>query len=1351
MKIEMNQFFRKVCALIVTVAMTVGIVQGSMLAHAAEATAGKNMVPDLLTSVTLQKLKDGSYQEATEFNAKDSFKMIMHFRIPANTFGEKDTLEMYYQLPKSLTVQKEETGHVVDDQGNIFGEFTISEDGLITVTFNENFKINNTYTGKLNFLGKVSDTAGQDGDETINFGTKDSKITIHKNDKGHNTPDDDKNKSDSSITKKGTLSSDHKSVTYKVTVTTVNGTGDKVKLDDTIKQINNLTVSYDRSSFKIIKKDAHGQSTEVKFADSQLDIENDHKPNFTLKDLDALNAGESYELTYKMNLKEKEDNDGEELLVNGIKDKHSSTEIPISVSKKMSRKEGEVKGDKIRWIVYVNENERDLSSYVLNDKLPAGYHLTEKIKVEDETSGGEVKDLESNSNAGDQSIKIDFSKVSNDRKNHKFKITYWTNTKEPDVIGKTMTIENTAESTDDKGHNYNAHAKVDYQPYHLNKNLSKQTVKGDNLISNWDVDLKLSGHVFDYFIYKDTIQNGIKNNTDDLGPDSHYTTAKKLYDEISKSILLKQDINGESGRNVQWKTNYYQVGNDYEWTLSCSDKNGDPIANTNQTAHVKSFTLLIKPRNNKVKPTEFKLAYTTIGDISNMADKEKRSFYNNGELANYFVDGHEKSIVVPHQEKESSYTKEKAIEKLASFTGVRLSYQESLEGNLDDLKTSDHNKIIYYRIILDVKDTTTGDLTIKDVMPQGLSYKSGSLKAHFYYSDDNLQDENWNDHQYKFSSGKYKPKIKISDGEQGKTNMEITILDGYEKSGVQEQRIAIDYCAIVKDNDFWNNMKNSTKIYSNTAYLNSVWSTQKTTINRDVNVIGKSVKQLSDETGKKSTNVLAYNVPINPSGKDLNDSGDTLTLADQLTVPSGVSAYLDLNSVKIYSYDWSKDNKIGTEIDHSLYSFTFDEKTHKMTLEIPDEMGLVLAYNYNIDPGNISSPIISNRVDLGGLYHAHKDNSFKVESASASIGRRVLNINKVDAKDYSKFLPGAIFTISKRVGDDWQSKDYTTNEKGQINIDTLIPKALYKVEEKQAPDGYTINKNAYYVMAIGEDDNASLSDTYEQSLYDQLDQRTKELVGGKQNITFVGNQATTLLVADTPTNITIDKSWVDQNGKPTNPGAQNIHVNLYRTKKILPSVKVNFTIRHTDNAGWIQYKSLSIEKGTSIKVRVESEYDKGTILDAKGNDLGKSNTIGPFNEDTDFTIYTTSYGLAYDYKEPQLQPDYKSGIIAPGYQSGITLSSENNWSVKINDLPAMDDEGNDYVYYVKEDNVDGYSASYRNNGIGTGTIHVINTKDQTKTQLPSTGGNGAGLFYVLGCVLLMVSMMYVIIKKKVIK
>ena len=211
-----------------------------------------------------------------------------------------------------------------------------------------------------------------------------------------------------------------------------------------------------------------------------------------------------------------------------------------------------------------------------------------------------------------------------------------------------------------------------------------------------------------------------------------------------------------------------------------------------------------------------------------------------------------------------------------------------------------------------------------------------------------------------------------------------------------------------------------------------------------------------------------------------------------------------------------------------------------------------------------------------------------------------------------------------------------------------------------------------------------------------------------------------------------------------------MHLNLYRAKKIVSSVKVNIKIVHSST--WTEDKTFDIDEGTSLTIRVGNQYDTATIKDNQGVDHGRNYEVGPFTKDTNLTISSGSSSLAYDYTKPQPRPDYNHKEIVPKYEKGITLSSANNWQQTIKDLPATDEQGHDYLYFVSEDEnaAAGYSPTYRNNGIASGTIHVINTKEKSET-LPSTGGLGTGAFYAFGAFLLLLGVIAMIILKKVVK
>lgn len=67
-------------------------------------------------------------------------------------------------------------------------------------------------------------------------------------------------------------------------------------------------------------------------------------------------------------------------------------------------------------------------------------------------------------------------------------------------------------------------------------------------------------------------------------------------------------------------------------------------------------------------------------------------------------------------------------------------------------------------------------------------------------------------------------------------------------------------------------------------------------------------------------------------------------------------------------------------------------------------------------------------------------------------------------------------------------------------------------------------------------------------------------------------------------------------------------------------------------------------------------------------------------------------------------------VTDPGVENPVTLNEGNHWYKKWDNLPAKDDQGRIYYYYVKEEPIDGYSTSYTGNGVLNGAININNVR-----------------------------------------
>lgn len=209
------------------------------------ATATGNTIDfgQYITKAVVKKIVNGEWKEATEFNNGDQIKTDIEYDIPAGILST-DNRVISYQLPDGVLPQGDLNG-VVYSKGSAVGTYTISSTGLIEITFNEDFVDSGSrIDGDVGFSGTVS-SDNTKVDKDIIFGGKGGTITIKKEEE---TPET----GDINITKEGTLSADKKTIEYKVTVSTVNGTKKTVTVKDYLK---NATYKKD-----VVIKDKDGKA-----------------------------------------------------------------------------------------------------------------------------------------------------------------------------------------------------------------------------------------------------------------------------------------------------------------------------------------------------------------------------------------------------------------------------------------------------------------------------------------------------------------------------------------------------------------------------------------------------------------------------------------------------------------------------------------------------------------------------------------------------------------------------------------------------------------------------------------------------------------------------------------------------------------------------------------------------------------------------------------------------------------------------------------------------------------------------------------------------------------------------------
>lgn len=1296
-----------------------------------------------ITSLDIKTKQNGqwvAYDGSKPLPNGSNVTATLNFNIPMGSLTGKGS-KVTYQFPDGFKIDKEQKGDFSVDEKNgsskAIGTYTISTDGKVEITLNENFDPKIAYKDSYLSVSGTLENSSSSSEKTLKFPGVSTTIPIQKADNG----DTDHY---IKVEKDGTVADDKKSVSYTVKVTTTKGTPDTVNLDDTLTYVTNATGSYDKGSFKIVKEDASGHKTELSTSKYQPTISTNsgNQATFKIAGLPKLDKGESYEITYSVKIDPKDGTTGEESIGNSVhaksKDKEDWGGNSKTISNRLIHKWGNYNNGQIDWTIYVNEAQADISHYKLTDSLPDNASLLDDIKLVD-TSTGEKYDISSlivKGKKGDKEINIDFSKLPDKYKKDIFKITY--TTKAPKASDRSVDVKNSVDFHDST-HHYSDSTSVTVPSarYGIEKKFdSEEAISGNSEEKryNWHSTFKLSGKELDTLYYTDSIQKATSTNEHDSTPkeqneESHYGVASELYEELTDPD--KQELLVEEGSQV---TKKYVLGEDYKVELWFFDKDNKQIDKTDSKTPVKYFQLRVVPKDGKtIKPTKFVIHYSTHANIGKVNPGETWTYKNVGDFSSF-----NNEQIAERGSDSHSYKKESKLVKKASLTGEAGSYQGANQ-------TADFDKTdgtIYYRILLTIPKGSTGKIDVTDILPKGMTYKDGSLKAAFYGNDywTYFKQDWWDGSEHTYDlAGDQKPNVSTTKQADGTTKLNVVLPDGYHSSD-SSHTIQLTYKASVKDDETWQDMNNTKKSYTNTVSWNGYTDQLTTTETREVSVLKKKGVQIKDSYGNP-TNVVGYQVDINPQGLDLNPDGDTVVLNDQLSLrEKGMDAYLDLQKTKLYKYDPKAENHIGDEIDHSLYSLKYDSDTHQIKLELPDKIACVLVYQYSIDTDNYISPTVSNKASLAGQYSSNESTQLTDSSSSAHTTEQKISVYKVDSDDYTKNLSGAEFSLEKLDGSSWQkvaAKDVNfdgklvTDKNGKLDFTNLFNNTVYRLKESNAPSGYSLNSNYYYLVWLNGEETSS-------EIYNGLSDTVKNEIGEQSNIHFFKTAGGAIYVPDDYSQLTVTKHWINSDGTVAKPGAASVKVDLYRLTKKLNAVKVKVKVVDVDNQTKLE-KEYSIAKGSPFAVDwgqwgMESKGFDWINVNGISQTFAKTDTsftLSAVNSDTTIQIKTKGWSNTPDVKcqdpQPMIDQSTKKKVDT------VILDASNNWQKTWDNLPHEDENGNTYYYYVEEESVPGYKTSYRNNdGVKYGQIDVINQEKNEFYHLPQSGGRGLYAFLVLG-------------------
>lgn len=1046
-----------------------------------------------------------------------------------------------YQLPKGLPMPDVVMGNIVDesdkdkaDNAKAVGSFTVDTDGKVTLTFTDEKFIGTDEKGGLPFTGtfKAAVTASADNFEdekeikfkddcilTIKKKTADIKIS-----KGSGSP---------LITnrKDGTFVNN-----YEVTVGTTNGTKDPVILTDTLNTNRNGENRSDYlkggkylvDSFKLYKVDASGTKTEIDVPAHELKTDGNGNPQVVLAPLPALEAGEKYIWNYDV---QRDYADFDNMpngvaIINNTAKAEAGRNVKDAADAwytcKTSRieKKGEYdpKTGRIQWTITVKVPHSFLGSYLLQgckitDDLPDGVKIVGDVKVGNDTISAE------NFLQNGYTIPAEYGET-------ELKITFETTTP---IGGGSVT--NTAQILTKSNHTFEASDTVNIGKgdWSLSKSIA---TRGET--PTWNLLATNKAGEAEFTLWD--VLDDAENDQGETKEDTHYAIAKELDDAIKANLTLTMHDNT--------RLTYAQAGNTIEMTYY-ADRDGTTQVNAGDSStRVRSFSIHVKAGDDQNPVRSI--------SVTGIPTHEERDDVPTGEVWTYkntiHIDG-----VSGNDSAEDTYRSYKQFEKgvAAKSSGDETGYLTGSNSfELSDLSGNN----LHYQLVLQTSADDRDEITVTDTLPENVGFKVDNVKIALDEGD--------------FVKIKDK-KVDWATAEYDETTRRLTIkISNYNKSGREEHRIRIQYKVSVSDDPSWKNPSVGKLTYTNTATWGELTETTTTTVTRDVEQVKKTGWQDPGNDRK-----LHYQVVINPAHEDLS-AGQTraekIELWDNISTTNGAIATGDVNSVKLYFYDYDETVGVttGKEVPRNMYRILEADKNGWLHMEIPNMAAMILVYDCNVKDGSAAASYqVSNTVTLSnGSKSSDSGITYQVKAdATATTAQFVLR--KKDS--YSGVsLKGAEFTIfqydtvSGRFVP-WTGNGtgtLTTDENGQASLavldsetaSCLKPDVLYKLVETKAPTDYQLDATPHYLLfrknASAENEQQAFANATGVAEGTTILTVNDETVDLNRNVQ-VGSDAgtTTAEYSNVYSKLTVSKLWLDADTRqPVEPAVDSIHIKVWQ-------------------------------------------------------------------------------------------------------------------------------------------------------------------------------------------------------------
>ena len=1179
-----------------------------------------------ITSVTVAKEQNGQWVPGTTFTVGDKVQVVIAYSIPADIVTKENKV-IYYQLPQGIGLTEKETGDVtIGDQ--VVGTYTITISGLITITFQDNFADGRAFEGSIQFQGTV-DASGEGEEDTIIFGGEGGTITV----------EPDAGDTDLSITKSGTYDSANEKIHYTVTVSSEQGSDGPITVNDKFLS-GGATCD---NNILITGPDGPVENAEITYQNA--------KPHFTISELPALEAGESYRITYTatVNLENTGTEDGSLTVRNRVEAQDQTNTVyaisDVLVSEARIEKMGVYNPStrEVVWTVYLyNPRGYDLEGKTLRDTMTWTYG--EKT-LEQVITSATLTPYTGETPGESETIKLPYTFPEDSTQS--YILTYTTSLPEDAAVGADLSVTNTAWLDNWKAE-YNIDGTVPGKTG-LVKTFTGQG-DGDAVESylNWSSIITfpqgtLEAGTLDSIRYVDIIQDAV-NEGWQLQAGTHYTTPELLQQLVAApvegytqldaleygtdytiQVVTAADFQTTLGKTYYNATGVGYVYNEVEFDQLFSgftfdgetyqfhwrdlqEVDGDtPIA-----MFAVTFTQSALDKLNAVG--QISISYSTHYDLSKVTGNGTYTLVNGGRTPSNSAAANTETALLAQLNKQ--------VSTIGSHDYTLESDAYTDENVAIDVGDTDGN--IYYRILL----YNFGDeISLQDTMWSKAEGWQGSVVF------DSIQVYNPFTNEVLYS---LKPWDYLSKEQEYYGSYKLSRLGDYKG-----YIIGLYYHIDVNVNN--NLPQGETKTFTNTVEWIGVDDDSATAqVTNSGATLEKTGEALED-------GLVRYYVTINPSGRDLLENGSTLTLTDTLTLSANSAAATFLpETAKLYRYDAAAENNLGGDISERL-SLTYEEETHTITFTLPDQVACVVVYEYEITRGAAAGNIdVSNTAQLTGVATTGSGSELVLtdQSSGATVNSATLRIYKHEAGSINALLSQAHFTLERYEKDadgayEWtpstltalgEDGSFIVEETGYIELNFLahagtgsLYNTLYRLQETQAPEGYAAEEGyRYFVwMEQGKDEAGTYAAMQEAGAWPEgVDEGEVTFIAYSTNgAIYVPNEPLT-------TSITVEKQWQGAEGTPLEEGLpDSVEVTLYQ---------------QTDGGEPVKY-------GESVTLNAENNW---TYTWAQ---LPKEDAQG---DPVTYTVVETpiaGWEASYDYGEGATGTTEGTVIITNTKQSAFTL------------------------------------------------------------------------------------------------